>query len=159
MSSPLAASVRPATRQDVGVLVQLMGDFYAESSHSLDTGRAETAFVKLLTRPALGGVWVAFLDDAAAGDVVLTLRYSMDHGALCGHIEDLFVRPLYRRRHVARRLLSELIAECRRQQCATIRVEVDSLGAPAIALYRSVGLEEFRDGRLSLHGTIGASVA
>jgi ribosomal protein S18 acetylase RimI-like enzyme len=159
MSSSLAAGIRPATSQDVGILVELMREFHAESSYSLDSGLAETAFINLLARPELGGVWMASQGDVAAGYVVLTLRYSMDHGALCGHIDDLFVRPAYRRRHVGRRLLSELIAECKRRGCSTLHVEVDSFGAPAIALYRSFGLGEYRDGRLFLHGTIDAPVA
>jgi ribosomal protein S18 acetylase RimI-like enzyme len=159
MSSSLTSGIRPATGQDVGSLVELMREFYSESSLALDTGRATAAFERLLARPGLGAIWIAFQGDIAAGYVVLTLRYSMDHGTLCGHIDDLYVRSQYRRRHMARGLLSELIAECRRQQCGSVHVEVDGFGEPAIALYRSFGLEEYRDGRLFLHGTSDAPVA
>jgi ribosomal protein S18 acetylase RimI-like enzyme len=138
----------------VGVLVELMREFYAESSYSLDAERAEAAFVKLLTRPDFGSAWIACQGDVGVGYVVLTLRYSMDHGALCGHIDDLFVGRMYRRQHVGHRLLSELMAECRRRQCATVRVEVADLGTPAIQLYRSFGLDEIRDGRIFLHGPV-----
>ncbi len=159
MSSPLAVGIRPATIQDVGVLVELMRLFYAESSHLLDAVRAEAAFVELLAHPELGGIWIAQQDDIAVGYVVLTVRYSMDYGALCGHIDDLFVRSTHRRQHIGRRLLTILIEECRLRQCGSLHVEVGNFSTPAIELYRSFGLKEFGDGRMFLHGTIGAAVA
>jgi GNAT superfamily N-acetyltransferase len=60
----------------------------------------------------------------AAGHAVLTLRYTMEHGVLSGYIDDLFVKPQFRRQRIARALLSELFDECRRRTCKSIYVEV-----------------------------------
>jgi ribosomal protein S18 acetylase RimI-like enzyme len=144
--------VRRATQSDVGTLVELMREFYAEASYSLDQEWAEAAFSQLLAHSELGCVWLAECDEVAAGHAVLTVRYTMEHGALCGHIDDLFVKSEFRRRRIACALLSELFDECRRRGCKSIYVEVGDRNAPAIELYRRFGLEPFQDGRVLLHG-------
>jgi ribosomal protein S18 acetylase RimI-like enzyme len=159
MSSSLIVSTRRATPQDVGVLVELMREFHAESNYILGQEQATAAFLTLLNRPDLGGVWLATLDNTVAGYVVLTLRYSMDHAGFSGHVEDLFVRSTARRQRVARSLLTELFEECKRQRCGTVHVEVDGQNVPATSLYRGFGLDEHRDGRVFLHGKIAAPVA
>jgi ribosomal protein S18 acetylase RimI-like enzyme len=69
------------------------------------------------------------------GIAVLTLRYTMEHGALSGYIDDLFVRPEFRRQGIARALLSELLDECQRRSCKSIYVEVGDRNVAAIELY------------------------
>ena len=64
--------------------------------------------------------------NVAAGHAVLTFRYTMEHGALSGHIDDLFVKPEFRRQRIARALVSELFDECKRRRCKSIYVEVKS---------------------------------
>jgi ribosomal protein S18 acetylase RimI-like enzyme len=108
----------------------------------------------LLEHPGLGCAWLAEYRNAPAGHAVLTLRYTMEHGALSGYIDDLFVRPAFRRQGIARALLSELSDECRRRNCKSIYVEVGDRNVAAIELYRRVGLRPFQDGRLLFHGTL-----
>jgi len=143
---------RRATPQDVEALVELMREFHAESNHTLNQVHAKNAFIQLLGHPELGGVWLAHRDGSAAGYVVLTFRYSMDHGALDGHVEDLFVRPAWRRKGVASSLLSSLFADCGRQGSGIVHVEVGGHNAAAVSLYRRLGFSEHSDGRLFLHG-------
>jgi ribosomal protein S18 acetylase RimI-like enzyme len=156
-SSP--ATVRRATRSDIGSLVGLTREFYAESLHPLDERWAARAFAQLLERPDLGCVWLAESGDVAAGHAVLTVRYSMETGALIGHIDDLFVMQQSRRQGIGHALLTELFAECGRRRCESVRVEVANRNAPAIELYRRFGLEPFADGRLLFHGSLGAMTA
>jgi ribosomal protein S18 acetylase RimI-like enzyme len=149
--------VRRATQSDVDTLVELMREFYAESSYPLDQEWAETAFSQLLAQPELGCAWLAECDEVAAGHAVLTLRYTMEHGALSGYIDDLFVKPEFRRRGIACALLSELLDECRRRGCKSVYVEVGDRNVPAIELYRHFGLEPFQDGRVLFHGALRAA--
>jgi len=149
--------VRRATRSDVGTLVDLMREFYAEANYSLDGKRAETSFLRLLENSELGCVWLAECHGVAAGHAVLTLRYTMEHGALGGHIDDLFVKPEFRRQRVARALLSELFDECGRRNCKSIYVEVGDRNVPAIELYGHFGLAPFDDGRVLFHGALPRS--
>lgn len=135
---------------DIPALVDLMREFYAESSHTLDRSQAEAAFSRLVETPELGCVWLAERDGAPAGHAVLTLRYTMEHGALAGHIDDLFVRPRFRRHGIGRALLSELSSECESRGCRALYVEVGSDNTPALRLYGQLGLRAFTDGRVLL---------
>jgi ribosomal protein S18 acetylase RimI-like enzyme len=155
-SLPPTSVVRRATRSDVGTLVDLMRDFYAEANYSLDQKWAETSFLQLLGHAELGCVWLADCDSVAAGHAVLTLRYTMEHGSLSGYVDDLFVRPEFRRRGIARALLSELLDECKRRSCKSIYVEVADRNVPAIELYSQFGLVPFHDGRALFHGALPA---
>lgn len=133
-----------------------MREFYAESSHALDAAWAADSFRRLLAEPAWGGVWLARRGEVVAGHVVMVVRYGMEHGALAAHIDDLFVRPQFRRRGIARALLAEVLDECRRRGCRSLHVEVDGENRAATALYGSFGLGAFQDGRVMLHGPVTA---
>ena len=148
------AVVRRATRSDVGTLVDLMREFYAEANYSLDQKWAETSFSQLLEHSELGCVWLAECNTVAAGHAVLTLRYTMEHGALSGYIDDLFVKREFRRQRIARALLFELLDECKRRSCKSIYVEVGDRNVPAIELYSQFGLGPFHDGRVLFHGAL-----
>jgi len=147
-------TVRRAHSADVGALIALMREFYAESGFPLDQQWARGAFTRLIEDPELGCVWLAEHNDAPVGHTVLTLRYTMEHGAPSGYIDDLFVRPEFRRRGAARALLSALIAECRLRGCKALYVEVGDRNTPAMHLYEQMGLKPFQDGRVLLSGEI-----
>jgi ribosomal protein S18 acetylase RimI-like enzyme len=155
-SSRSTPVVRRATRSDVGALVDLMRAFYRETDYPLDQGWADAAFSTLLEHSELGCVWLAECQHAAVGHAVLTVRYTMEHGAPSGYIDDLFVQPEFRRRGIARALLAELFEECRRRGCKSMYVEVGDRNAPAIELYRRFGLGPFQDGRVLFHGALPA---
>ena len=148
-------TVRRATRSDIGTLVELMQEFYSESGYSLDRQHAEAAFSRLFHNPDLGCVWLAEQHGAAAGHAVLTLHYIMEHAGFSAYIDDLFVKPAFRRQGIARALLAELWSECARRDCKSIYVEVGSDNSPAIALYRRLGLRQLQDGRVMLGGLVG----
>jgi GNAT superfamily N-acetyltransferase len=143
-------TVRPVTLPDVPALVSLMEEFYAESSFSLDRALASASFEALLREPARGAIWLLLDAGEPAGHVVLTTRFSMEHGGLDAFIDDLFVRPAHRRRGLARAGLEALFAECRRRGVLAVHVEVGDRNAPARALYESFGLAARTDGRVLL---------
>src|SRR5688500_587550 len=94
-------AVRRTTQSAAGALVELMREFYAEANYPIDQEWAENSCSQLLARSELGCVWSAECAGVAAGHAVLTLRYTMEHGALSGHIDDLFVKSEFRRRRIA----------------------------------------------------------
>jgi ribosomal protein S18 acetylase RimI-like enzyme len=156
MQTPSSSKIRLAAPEDGRVLADLMREFYAESNYSISHDRAEKSFLNLLTNQDRGCVWLATRDGHAVGYVVLTLRYAMDHGALDGHVDDLFVRSTHRRQRIGFDLLSALLDECRSRSCGAVHVEVGHDNVPAVALYRSFGLEESHDGRVFLQRRLGA---
>ena len=131
-------------------LIDLMAEFYGESSFPLDRAWAAQAFAELLKDSSRGAVWLLEVDGAPAGHVVLSVRFAMEFGGLLGYIDDLFVKQDYRRRGVARAGLDVLLEECRRRGCRAIHVEVAPDNVAANALYRSYGLAPGADERLQL---------
>jgi ribosomal protein S18 acetylase RimI-like enzyme len=151
--------VRKASLDDVPELVDLMEAFYGESSFPLDRQWAANSFVQLLSTPALGCVWLARVGVSAIGHAVLSVRYTMEHAALGGYIDDLYVTPEYRRQQVASRLLAALAEECRHRACASLHVEVSGSNIAALATYKRLGLAPVTDGRLLLSGAVPAARA
>lgn len=132
--------IEQAGPADIPALVELMGEFHAESSHALDRQWAAASFAQLLRDEARGAVWIARHGTEPAGHVVLVLRHSMEFGGLAGVIDDLFVRPQFRRQGVGSALLSALFDACRKLHVAAVHVEIDPGNVAASTLYQAFGL-------------------
>ncbi len=147
-------TIRRATHTDIETLVQLMHDFYVESQYQFDTKWATESFSALLSKPALGCVWLVVESGRVIGHVVLTVRYTMEHGGLSAYIDDLYVKPEFRRRGAASAMLDSLLAECRTRECKSIHVEVGKSNIAAVSLYSKHGLQRVTDGRILLSATL-----
>ena len=141
----MEAIVERAGQQDIPLLVELMRQFYDEANYPLERAWAEESFGKLFK--ANGCAWIARLDGKPAGYVVLTLRHSMEYGALIGFIDDLFVHPKARRIGVATALLAALFDECHHLDLAAIQVESGASNTASGGLYRKFGLLPYTDDR------------
>jgi len=132
--------IERAGHADIPALVELMSQFYAESSYALDRAWAAASFAQLLEDEPRGAVWIARCGTDPAGHVVLALRHSMEFGGLAGVVDDLFVRPQFRRNGVGSALLSALFDACRKLHVAAVHVEVAPGNVAASALYQAFGL-------------------
>ena len=146
----MPAIIERAGFADIPALVELMNQFYAESSYALDREWAGASFRRLLEEDARGAAWIARRDTESAGYVVLTLRHSMEFGGLAGVIDDLFVRPEFRRQGIGSALLSVLFDTCRKLEVAAVHVEVSPSNAAATELYQSLGLRGYSEERQTL---------
>lgn len=116
--------IRHATLADIPTLLKLMEPFTTDGGYPFDEAEATASFKSLLSNSALGGIFLAEIAGEAAGYVVLTLRFAMEHAGLEGYIDDLYVRPPARRQGVARALLEALFADCRQRGAKAVLVEV-----------------------------------
>jgi ribosomal protein S18 acetylase RimI-like enzyme len=146
----MRATIERASDADIPDLVELMREFYAESSYALDRKWAAASFARLLQDEARGAVWIARCGTEAVGHVVLALRHSMECGGPAGVIDDLFVRPQFRRQGVGSALLSALFDACRKLHVAALHVEVGPGNAAATALYQAYGLRGYSTERQTL---------
>lgn len=142
--------VRLATRLDIPHLVELMREFYAESSFPLDGDWAARAFADLIDEPGYGAVWIIEKDGTPVGHIVLSVRFAMEFGGLSGYIDDLFVRPEYRRKGAANAAVKALFSECKRRGCRAVQVEVGLNNHAANALYDRYELIAGEDQRQTL---------
>ena len=138
----MPATIQRAGVADIGTLVSLMREFYAEAEYALDAEWAAGSFSALLGDAPRGAVWIAREDGEAAGYTVLTLRHSMEFGGTDGFVDDLFVRSEHRRCGHGKALLGALFDECRRTGVLAVHVETGRDNGAARALYGEFGLKD-----------------
>lgn len=143
----MPTTTRAATTDDIPVLVGLMEEFYAEADFPLDRPWATAGFSALLGDDRLGAAWLLLRDAEPAGYVVLTVRFSMEYGGLGAIIDDLFVRPRFRRHGVGRSALDALFAECARRRVRAVHVEVGRDNVAGKGIYGSLGMRPRDDHR------------
>jgi ribosomal protein S18 acetylase RimI-like enzyme len=136
-------TVRSATLDDVAAILALEREAFGGERLSR---RAIRRFVAALHKP----VMVARRADGLAGYAVVSLRKG---GRTC-RISSLAVHPRYVRRGVGRELVHACERYARAHGREALRLEVRYDNAPAIALYRGLGYEEFD--RFSQHYPDGA---
>lgn len=134
--------IRRAAPDDVPRLVDLMAEFYAESSYPLDRASAASTFGRLLGEESLGAAWLLSARGEVAGYVVLTVGYSMEYGGLDAFVDDLFIRAPHRGAGLGRLALETLVAECRRRGVRAVHLEVARENAPAQGLYARFGFQD-----------------
>ena len=138
-----AMTVRAAALDDVDAILALARDAFGEERLSR---RAIRRLVAAPHKP----VMVARRADALAGYAMVSLRKG---GRTC-RISSLAVHPGYARRGVGRELVHACERYARAHGREALRLEVRYDNTPAIALYRSLGYEEFD--RFSQHYPDGA---
>jgi len=138
----MGGSARLATYADIEVLLDLMAEFHEESGYRLNRELSRQAFGDLMEHPDFGRVWVLQHEHQAAGYVVLTVCFSMEYGRRVAFVDDLFVRPRFRRLGLGKSALEVLMAECRNRGVSAVLVEVGRSNEPARKLYARFG---FRD--------------
>ena len=143
----MTVTTRGATADDIPMLVQMMHEFYAAGDYRLDRQWAAASFAALLANESYGAVWMVFAEGETAGYAVLTICYSMEYGGLAGHIDDLFIRPHYRRQGLGEAVLRALFADCARRGVLAVHVETANDNIAAKALYSRCGLSPQDDGR------------
>jgi GNAT superfamily N-acetyltransferase len=132
--------IEPATEHDVPVvlsLIRALADYEKLSD-------AVVATEDDLRRSLFGAgshahVEIAYVGDVAAGFAVWFHNYSTFLGKAGVYLEDLFVRPEYRRRGIGRRLLAHLARLAVDRDCGRMEWSVLGWNETAIRLYRSVG--------------------
>ena len=145
-----------ATNEDIPALVEMMGEFYAESNMPLDAEATTRAFQSLIEKPDFGSIWMDFKGVEPTGYVVLTVCFSMEFGGFDGHIDDLYVRPAFRRQGVAKRLIEAVLIECNDRDLESLTVEVAPENDAAKALYLNLGLQPRSDDREILTAHLNA---
>jgi ribosomal protein S18 acetylase RimI-like enzyme len=140
--------VREATPNDVGILMSLMKEFYAEANFELDVQSASQSFMSLFRDPTYGCVWIVSIGEKPIGHAVLTVRFTMEHGGISGYVDDLFVVKEFRRHGAAHAMTMELEKECRKRNCKALIVEVGRDNTAGLRTYEKLGMRLIDDGRI-----------
>ena len=137
------ASFRPATENDLGVLLGFMRALYDEDgSTPLIEGAAEQAVRRLLEQPDHGLVRVIEQGGEPAGYLVLTWGYSLEFHGRDAFIDELYVAPRYRGAGLGRQAIEWAEDACRVHGASAMHLEVELDNGRAHALYRRHGFAE-----------------
>ncbi|MCV7299548.1 GNAT family N-acetyltransferase [Mycobacterium barrassiae] len=132
--------IRPVRLGDEAELTAMIHEL-AEFEHAAD----ECTVTENQMREALFGdapiVYghIAEVDGAAAAAALWFRNFSTWDGVAGIYLEDLFVRPQFRRRGLARKMLAELARECVANGYTRLSWAVLDWNVNAIALYDAVG--------------------
>tara|TARA_Y100000588_G_scaffold332442_1_gene370659 strand:+ start:712 stop:1218 length:507 start_codon:yes stop_codon:yes gene_type:complete len=141
--------IRPAKETDVGLLAEFIRSI-AEYEKRLDQVVADEAILResfFGSRPSAEAL-IAQWDDKPAGFAVYFENFSTFMGRSGLYLEDLYVKPEYRRKGIGKALVSHLAAIALKKGCP--RFEWAALGwnRNAIDLYEKWGAKELTDLRL-----------
>jgi GNAT superfamily N-acetyltransferase len=144
--------IRPATADDVPLILQLVRDLAAfeKLTHEVEaTGeKLRAALFPADGRPAAECI-LAFTDDhAPAGFAVYFTNYSTFLAQPGLYLEDLFVRPEFRKRGIGRALLLHVARLANQRGCGRMEWTVLDWNKPAQAFYQKLGATVRPDWRI-----------
>ena len=136
----------PADSALIFALVRELADYEKLSAQVVATEEAIAAV--LFAREPRVFCDIAEWNSEPAGFTIWFLNFSSFRGRHGIFLEDIFVRPKFRRRGVGRALLRRLAARCVDDGFAHFEWAVLDWNEPAIAFYRSIGADVMNDWRI-----------
>ncbi len=135
--SEIIRAVRPGDEAELTAMIHELAEFEraADECTVTETHLREALFGE---QPMVHG-HLAEVDGRAAAAALWFLNFSTWDGVAGIYLEDLFVRPQFRRRGLARKLLATLARECVDQGYSRLSWAVLDWNVNAIAVYDAVG--------------------
>lgn len=136
----MSTQIRPARPGDEVAITEMIYEL-AEFEHAVDqcTVTAEQLREALFGAAPIAHAHLVEVDGRPAATAVWFVNFSTWDGVGGIHLEDLYVRPEFRRRGLARALLSTLARECVQRGYTRLVWAVLNWNVDAIALYDGVG--------------------
>ncbi|PTY08626.1 N-acetyltransferase [Opitutaceae bacterium EW11] len=146
-------SLRPAVAADVSVVLGFIRDLakYEQLSSECQATEAQVRDTLFGENPAAECL-LAFADGEPAGFAVFFGNYSTFLARPGIYLEDIFVKPAFRKRGIGRALLLHVAKLANDRKCGRLEWTVLDWNEPAIEFYRGLGaqqLDEWRIFRLS----------
>ncbi|CCD89691.1 Putative acetyltransferase family protein; putative spermidine/spermine acetyltransferase [Bradyrhizobium sp. ORS 285] len=135
-------SIRPARPDDIGTVLALIRELadYEKLAHEVVATEADIAGALFCEHPKLF-CDLAEWNGAVAGFAVWFVNFSTFAGKPGVYLEDLFVRPVFRRNGIGQALLGHLARTCVERDYARLQWSVLDWNAPSITFYKSLGAE------------------
>jgi GNAT superfamily N-acetyltransferase len=145
----VSLAIRAARREDSALIFALINELadYEKLTAEVDATEEQIAAALFADNPRLS-CDIADWDGEPAGFAVWFLNYSTFRGRHGLYVEDIFVRPAYRKRGIGKALMARLAQRCVEQGYARCEWAVLDWNAPSIAFYRSIGAEVLNEWRI-----------
>ncbi len=133
-------SIRPATRADLPLIAQFIGDLaeYERLAHEVRFDEAVLGDRLFGARP-YAEVLIGEIDGVPQGFALFFHNFSTFEGKPGVYLEDLFVRPAARGSGLGKALLAALAQIAVERDCARLEYWVLDWNEPAIGFYKSLG--------------------
>ena len=141
--------LRAATPADAALIFALVRELADYEKLTNEVGASEESIAAaLFSREPRVYCDIAEWNGEAAGFTIWFLNFSTFRGRHGIFLEDIFVRPKFRKRGIGRAMLRRLAARCNEQGYGLVECAVLDWNEPAIAFYRSLGAEIRDDWRI-----------
>ena len=136
----MTIAIRPATREDLPLIAQLIRDLAAYEKLAHEVRFEEDVLATKLFGPRpYAEVVIGEVDGAAQGFALFFHNFSTFEGKPGVYLEDLFVRPEARGTGLGKALLAHLAALAVERDCARLEWWVLDWNEPAIGFYKRLG--------------------
>jgi GNAT superfamily N-acetyltransferase len=141
--------IRPATRGDVPILLELIRALadYERLSHLVEADE-KRLLDQVFAPDSRVEALLAFASGTAVGFALYFHNFSTFLGRKGLYLEDLFVRPEYRRYGYGRALLARVARIAHERGCGRFEWMALDWNEPAIEFYKSLGAVEMTEWRL-----------
>jgi GNAT superfamily N-acetyltransferase len=139
-------TIRKATAQDVPLILEFIREL-AEYERLLDQAVATPEDLRRdgFSRDPKFYVEIAEWDGEAAGFTLWFYNYSTFQGKPGIYLEDLFVRPRFRKKGIGKALLTHLAKLAVEQGCRRYQWQVLDWNTPSIEFYESLGAKVMKE--------------
>ena len=143
---PSPSTIRSATAEDTALILGFIRDLaaYEKLSHEV-TATEEDLRRTLFVENPVAEALLLFEGENPAGFAVFFHNFSTFLGKPGIYLEDLFVRPLYRKKGYGKALLTHLAALAIERGCGRFEWSVLDWNQPSIDFYRSLGARPMED--------------
>lgn len=142
--------VRPAVESDCGLLLDLIRELarFEQLEHEVEAREADI-HAALFGPQSTAEALIGLVDCQEAGFALFFTNYSTFAGRAGIYLEDLYVRPAFRRAGLGRRLLWEVASIAHFRQCGRMDWSVLAWNSGAIAFYETIGARILPDWRIA----------
>jgi len=145
----MSITLRPATSSDCALVLSFIRDLasYEQLMAEFEATEEKLRATLFSERPAAECL-LAFVDDAPAGFAIYFSNYSSFRAQSGLYVEDLFVKPAFRKRGVGRALLTRIAALANERGCGRVEWTGPDWNEPAIEFYKTIGAQVLDDWRV-----------
>jgi ribosomal protein S18 acetylase RimI-like enzyme len=133
---------RAAGEGDIGAVIALMRDYYAEDGYPFVEAEARATVARLIQDGSLGRLWVARAGDSPVAYLAVTFGYSLEFRGRDAFIDEVYVVPAHRRRGIGAQALALAESVCREAGVRALHLGVEWNKADAQKLYRRSGFTD-----------------
>ena len=134
-------SFLPLAHADMGRVLPMMSQLYAQDALAWDENRSRHALEDLLATPDSGATWLMSVNGETVGYLVLTICFSLEFHGRYALLDEFFVKEEWRGQSIGSQAPDFVEEQCVMQGVVAVRLEADRKNDRALALYRRRGFE------------------